>query len=474
MENSGGPASAAPAFAVLLGMCCAVSLRGAGLSASAAFAAAVLAVAGWLLLGSDRIVPGWTVAFSAVLFISAAFSLLSLYRMEEPKAFASYVSTSGRVIAKRPWGARDAILIKTGEGSFAAYVGREASPPEGSRVSLRGALFDFKRARNGGFDEFLFWRGKGASKRVEVLDMRVISEPSGISKWRGMLDMRIKDALPERMAGYMLALTVGARDKNLTDLHRSAGTLHLLSVSGFHVGILALVLSFIFRSGATKVACISLFMWLYILFAGAPAGGVRAAVMLQAYLLGLAAGRPSYGFNSVGIAGVLMLLYNPWCFFDVGWRLSMSAALFLSAWGPFMRRSWAHAAAMSVLVWFVTAPQSAAAFDQVPLAGLLVNMVAIPLFGLIFPAVFLMSLPSLLGLPFSSFLSVPCEYMLELWEVFSNAAAGLVPWGIGYTAPLTVFASMLASASAAYASGFRAWKIPFAAMIFSAFILFLA
>ena len=124
----------------------------------------------------------------------------------------------------------------------------------------------------------------------------------------------------------MLALTVGVRDKELTALHRSAGTVHLLAVSGFHVGIIVSFFSLFFRRGKLKLLPLSLLMWFYIVLAGLPPGGIRAALMVQIYLLGLWAGKPSSSFNSVSTAGIILLLFNPWTFYDVGWRLSMLAA----------------------------------------------------------------------------------------------------------------------------------------------------
>ena len=104
----------------------------------------------------------------------------------------------------------------------------------------------------------------------------------------------------------------------------------------------------------------------------------------------------------------------------------MIAALFLSAAGPLMRRSWLSALCVSLLVWFVTAPQVALAFREVPVAGLFINAVAIPLFALIFPAVFLFSLPSMIGLPFGCLIAEAFEYVLKTWEILSQAAVDVV------------------------------------------------
>ena len=460
---------------MLAGLCCSVFLSGKGLSGAASVIAGILISCSWVLLCTERIVPDWLPAFFTVLLFTAILSLFSVHRIEKIVSLPSSVSTTGKIVMNRQWGKRNAILLSTEYGKFVSYIHRFGTPPEGSEVRIRGALFDFKRAvGDGDFDEYLYWRSKGAVQKLVPLSMETLAEPSGIYSWRNFIGKRITQSLPERMSGYMLALTVGERDGKLTELHRNAGTVHLLSVSGFHVGILAALAGILFRRGTCRILSVSAALWLYILLAGSPPGGLRAALMLQIYLIGLLIGKPSSGFNSVSAAGVMLILYNPWCFFDIGWRLSMIAALFLSAAGPLMRRSWLSALCVSLLVWFVTAPQVALAFREVPVAGLFINAVAIPLFALIFPAVFLFSLPAMIGLPFGCLIAEAFEYVLKTWEILSQAAVGVVPWSIGYTLPLLVLSSALLGAAAAYGSGVSQRKIFLPAAMLPVFLLLFA
>lgn len=252
----------------------------------------------------------------------------------------------------------------------------------------------------------------------------------------------------------MLALILGVRTKEQSELHRQTGTLHLLAVSGFHIGLLFLLASRLFRRGPLKVCCASLLLWFYVFFLGAQPGAVRAALMTQIYLLSLPLGRPSSGFNSVSAAGVLMLLYNPWSLFDVGWQLSMSAALFLTAASKLWGRSWSTAAALSFLVWLVTAPIAAHSFEEIPLAGLFINAAAVPLFALIFPLALLLSLPALAAVPGGSQIALAAEPLIVVWEELSLYAAGLLPWSVGYTRPLQALALFIFSAAVMNASGF--------------------
>lgn len=473
MAAKEGPLSSAPAFFIFLSLCAAILLgvRTFAPPAAAALASALLCAAA-IFAGTAGVVPGWRRMLCLVLMISFAVSFVSVLRVRENISFPDQVETAGKVMLSREWGKRRAVLIETPYGRAAAYT-RE-NPREGAKVWLRGASFDFKRAEErGGFDEMLFWRGKGAVKRLELFEIRETAPPSGVAAWRGRLDGFFVGRLYPLSAAYMSALTTGRRSSAIEEPHERAGTIHLLSVSGFHVGVLAGLLFFLQRGGAARTAVVSAAMWFYVALAGFPPGGVRAAVMAQICLAAEALGRPYSSFNNVSAAGCVMLLYNPWSFFDVGWRLSVLAALFITAGARFAGRGFSGAAALSVLVWFVSAPVVAEVFSSVPVAGLFINVVAVPYFAVIFPLVFALSLPPLLGLPFSSFFAALSEIILSFSQNTLEFLASLAPAGVGWSAMLFVFAAAVFSAAAALRCGAPAGRTPFIALFSVILLLYL-
>ena len=475
MENSGGPLSAAPSSVIFAGLCCSIYLNGAGLPLYVSLFVPLLIISAWICGGTLFVCRGWRPVFAAVLFLTLLFSAILLARMNYSRPLPASVAAEGKIVLSREWGRARALLIETDYGAFTAYSFGGEAPLEGARVFLRGALFDFRTASaaKNGFDEKLFWRGKGAVKRIELFELKETEPPSGIYRWRHLLTERIKKSLPKNCAAYMLALTVGVRDKELTSLHRSAGTVHLLAVSGFHVGILVAFCSLFFRRGKLKLLPLSVLMWFYVVMAGLPPGGIRAALMVQIYLLGIWAGRPSSSFNSVSAAGIILLLFNPWMFYDAGWRLSMLAALFITAFAKVCKPSLSSALYGSLMVWFVTAPLLAAVFGEVPLAGLLMNAAAIPLFALLFPLLVLFSLPALLGLPWGYQMAAIMEYFLDAWNVFSALVTSCVPWSVAYTVPLLLAALAVCGVAFAAASAVSVRRVPFAAAGFVFCSLFL-
>ncbi len=435
----------------------------------------LLVALSWIFSGTVRPTKGWKVHCFFVISVTFALSLFLSMNLGAEESLPSTIHSDGKVLLNREWGRRRALLVSTSYGKMAVYVHPSAAPAEGSGVRISGALFDFGRAdRSGDFDEYLYWKSKGAVKKMIPLKLKVTSRPEGIYRWRNFLERKIKQDLPELMSGYMLALTLGIRDKKLAEKHRKAGTIHLLAVSGFHVGILAAAAGLFLKRGKIKLLLISVLIWSYLALAGSPPGGIRAGIMLQVYMLGLFLGRPSSSFNSVSVAGIIMLILAPETFHDIGWRLSMLAALSIcAASGVVDGRGYPAVLLGSAAVWFVTAPFIASAFGEVPAVGLLINIAAVPLFALIFPFVLISSIPAFLGLPFGYRIAAVCEYILESWDIFSGKLIELMPWSALFTIPLAVFALFIFFLSAAYASGITLKRVPVSAAMFSLLTLLL-
>lgn len=467
-----GPLAAAPAFFIFVSLCVSI-LLGVRTAAPVPVIAAVSALlsASAIFAGTEREVPCWRRIFVLVIIFSFVLSFISAARTREKISFPDSFECSGKILLAREWGKTRAYLIETPYGRAAAYTREKLR--EGAAVRLRAASFDFKLAeKRGGFDERLFWRGKGAVKKLVLFEIRETAPPSGLAAWRSGLDALFRARLMPLSAAYMSALTTGRRTAAIEKPHERAGTIHLLAVSGFHVGVLAGLLFFLRRGGAVRTAAVSALSWLYVAFAGFPPGGVRAALMAQICIAAEALGRPYSAFNSVSAAACLMLLYNPWSFFDVGWRLSVLAALFITAGVRLVGKNLAGAAALSVLVWFVSAPAAAEVFSSVPVAGLAANIVAVPYFAAVFPLIFTLNLPPLLNLPFAPVFAGASEFILRFSHSGLELLASLAPARIGFSTPLFVLAASIFCAAAAVRCGAPLRRAPFIVLFSLALLLY--
>ena len=131
------------------------------------------------------------------------------------------------------------------------------------------------------------------------------------------------------------ALLLGQRQeisKELLTDYASAGAIHILAVSGLHVGIILLILSFLFKplekikNGAyLKALCIVLLLWMFAFIAGLSASVVRAVTMFTFLAIGQSLRRKKVVEFSLISSMLFLLIVKPMFLFDVGFQLSYLA-----------------------------------------------------------------------------------------------------------------------------------------------------
>lgn len=212
-----------------------------------------------------------------------------------------------------------------------------------------------------------------------------------------------------RVASVLSALLVGDQKqipKDLNDAYTRAGVNHILSISGFHIGIIAygmtLLLLLIFTRSSFLALHFNLrrlvllsslpLMVVYLFMTGAAPATARAVIMLVAIVFALCLERETDGINTLLLAASVLLLLHPPTLFDVSFQLS-----FLALWGimvvtPTVQR-WSmrfRQRPVQQLLMFIVASAAASAFTAIPvlyvfhqtsLNGMLANFIIVPLLG---------------------------------------------------------------------------------------------
>ncbi|WP_435352476.1 ComEC/Rec2 family competence protein [Emticicia sp. SJ17W-69] len=145
------------------------------------------------------------------------------------------------------------------------------------------------------------------------------------------------------------AMVVGLRDdidSDLLNAYSASGAIHVLSVSGMHVGILFLFLGWIFgwikkRGKYGKqifTALIISILWAYAVFTGLSSTVLRATVMFSFIQLGTALDRRQNIYNTLAISALLLLCWNPYWLIDVGFQLSYLAIIGIVFLHPYLNQ----------------------------------------------------------------------------------------------------------------------------------------
>ncbi|PXV65521.1 competence protein ComEC [Dysgonomonas alginatilytica] len=144
------------------------------------------------------------------------------------------------------------------------------------------------------------------------------------------------------------ALTLGYTDAlsdEIVESFRATGVAHILAVSGMHVMIIFTVitslLGFISRHSRyhwVKQVTVILFLWTYVFVIGFPPSALRACIMLTAFCVADMKGVRSYSFNTLFATAFLMLVWNPFWLFDMGFQLSFLAVLSMLFFMPVLSK----------------------------------------------------------------------------------------------------------------------------------------
>lgn len=132
------------------------------------------------------------------------------------------------------------------------------------------------------------------------------------------------------------AIMLGYNDYMTTDVARAytnSGTLHVLSVSGLHVGIVFVMLNFLFgfmdkrgrKAQIAKAAGIIAFIWFYACLTGLSPSVLRSALMFSMIQAGTTLLRNVNVYNIVAGSALLLMLFNPFIITEVGFQLSYLA-----------------------------------------------------------------------------------------------------------------------------------------------------
>ena len=252
------------------------------------------------------------------------------------------------------------------------------------------------------FLETQSWKKTGENKGSLLLLAGVKMQNHLFQKYR---EYGIKGDVLE-VAG---ALTLGLREKlgdEIKQSYRASGAVHILAISGLHIGILYFVLfyslSFLKRRRWGKIVLVLVIitaLWFFALITGLSPSVMRASTMFSFVLIGQTLSRNSNVYNSLAISAFILLFINPSLIFNIGFQLSYCAVLGIVILQPrlhnLMRsRLWlvdkiSGLVAVSIAAQLAIFPLSLYYFHQFPVYFWLTNIIVIPLATLILYSGFL-------------------------------------------------------------------------------------
>ena len=211
----------------------------------------------------------------------------------------------------------------------------------------------------------------------------------------GILKKYIKG---QKELGLAEALLIGYRDdldRQLLQSYSDTGVVHVIAVSGMHLGLVYWLLNMflgpLLKRKQTRwlhPLMILSILWLFSLLTGGAASIIRAAVMFTCIQLGKMLHRNASVYNTLAASAFLLLCYDPYWLWDVGFQLSYAAVLsivifykplyrLLSVNNKLLDAVW-QLCAVSIAAQVLTTPIAAYQFHQFPVCFLITNLLVVP------------------------------------------------------------------------------------------------
>lgn len=340
---------------------------------------------------------------------------------------------------------------------------REVSPP------INPGEFDYQRflrRKNIWHQHFAepgMWQAIGYDPPWAVLALSFRLRRAGEELFNRLLE----DPAVQSVA---VALVLGIRERlaeDLRDAYAAAGAMHVLAVSGLHVGIIFQLFTLLLGplrnlKGGRWLFLFSslLILWLFALVSGFSPSVLRAALMFSLVAIARAFRRDTNIYNTIGLTAFILLCAEPYMLFQAGFQLSFAAVLgivyfhpLLNNWWelrhPLLRYAWSLAA-VTIAAQLATTPITLYYFQQFPVYFLPANLLVVPL---AVGAVYVGVITLLLGW----LATISGEWLFFLAEM----AACVFEWGLILLNTIVQFFHYLPGSLAAgvYVSGPEAWLL---------------
>ena len=282
----------------------------------------------------------------------------------------------------------------------------------GDLVFLKNKFQDIKSSLNPHqFNYKHYLKKQGINQQVYITHQEILLlDESKVSLLRFIDAFRVKIQKSLRRYHFtddelavMNALLLGQRQeisKQLSDNYSKAGAIHILAVSGLHVGVILLILSFILKplervnnGKLIKLVLVILSLWFFAILAGLSASVIRAVTMFSAIALGQFFNKRNTVEHSLIFSMFIILLWKPLFLFDVGFQLSYTAVfgiiwiqpVLYQLWKPnffIVDKGW-QLITVSVAAQLGVLPISLFYFHQFPALFFISNLIIIPFLGVI-------------------------------------------------------------------------------------------
>ncbi len=314
------------------------------------------------------------------------------------------------------------------------------------------------RGNPGGFDFSKYQAARQVYYQVFLADTDAVILPGVYLAWGWQFIFRSRTYILEQLQYYLWknkkiqglaeALLIGYKqdlDPELVRAYRNTGVVHIIAISGLHLGLIYLLIHGLvlrlpgkLRKPWLSTIIVLCSLWLFALLTGAAASVLRSAVMFSAMHIGKTFFSRTSIYNTLASSAFILLSFNPMFLWDVGFQLSYLAVLgIVTLQQPLSRllffpNKWLNKfwkmVSLTLAAQLSTLPLCLYYFHQFPNYFLVANLLAVPMStGILFSEIFLLvvSWVKIPGLVMGYLVSVQVSCMNAIILAINNWPGGL-------------------------------------------------
>lgn len=310
--------------------------------------------------------------------------------------------------------------------------------PIGKLLVLEGSTYVFRQARNeGNFDEKSFYQSQKIDFKLKNVTIRKeFGETNKLRETLYQLKQRLKHVydtcmIPEN-GGVITMMALGDKslmDRKIKELYQKVGISHVLAISGLHISVIGMTIykllrkllgSFVF-SGILAGG----FMLVYGCMAGFRPSATRAIIMFLMMLVAQMIGRSYDSLSALSLSAILLLWENPFLLGYAGFLFSYMAVLGVVLVGKIVTKTFGEkhkirdAIYSSFSIQLMTVPLTAYFYFEVPVYGMLVNFLVLPMMSILLFFGLLGGFVGLVWLEAAKWVLVPCQLILLFYRKLS-------------------------------------------------------
>ncbi|MGN1318317.1 MAG: ComEC/Rec2 family competence protein, partial [Lachnospirales bacterium] len=322
----------------------------------------------------------------------------------------------------------------------------------GDKIELYGKLKNIKLRRNPtDFNSYAYYRSLNIEYKITPKWVKYLGHNDNLnSKFKSCREYfasNFENILPHDEATVLTSIILGDRselDTETYNIFKTGGVSHIVAISGLHISIISLMIMWLLKRLSIKLAYIItiLFLVLYAIFSGLSPSVIRAVTMTGFLIIISFMGRKYDILSSVSLACIIMLSYNCYYIYNIGFCYSFACVFSIGLMIEIFNKYKIHKILQTILISFAaniaSKPITVYSFYYVYLWDILSNILIVPFMSIFIIIGIISNIISIFSIPLAKMIVKIDSYLISAYKFICQNVSSIPHYEIK-TAGKTIY-----------------------------------